>query len=78
MFMLQIQGFEKARSTFGRLQHYNGFIHCFVSIVRQEGVLGFYKGAFPALIKVCYTCTLYIQAKNGLFAGCGVALGVEK
>lgn len=29
---------------------YRGFIHCFVSTFRQEGLRGLYKGATPALI----------------------------
>ncbi|KAM9358662.1 solute carrier family 25 member 15a [Symphorus nematophorus] len=29
---------------------YRGFTHCFVSIFRQEGLRGFYKGSTPAII----------------------------
>lgn len=29
---------------------YRGFIHCFVSTFKQEGLRGFYKGTTPALI----------------------------
>lgn len=48
----QIQGFECARRPFGKVIYYRGVTHCLLSILLQEGALAFYKGTFPATIKV--------------------------
>lgn len=40
----QVQGFEAARVAFGRVDTYQGFTHCVKTILRKEGVTGFYKG----------------------------------
>lgn len=60
---LEVQGFEQARESFGRVGKYRGPVHCLRSIYRQEGVLAFYKGASPALLKaalgVSLSFTLY-------------------
>ncbi|XP_072044109.1 mitochondrial thiamine pyrophosphate carrier-like [Amphiura filiformis] len=48
---LQVQGFEEARKSFGKVQHYNGLRHCVVAVIREEGVVGFYKGLAPSLLK---------------------------
>ena len=51
-FPLQVMGFHKARVPFGRTRVYSGMIHCFIIVWKEEGMLGFYKGASVALIKV--------------------------
>eukprot|EP01137_Pigoraptor_chileana_P016288 Opistho-2@73008 len=48
---MQVQGFEGARSTFGRFEHYSGAYNCLSTIVRQEGVLALFKGGMPSVIK---------------------------
>ncbi|KAK3107142.1 hypothetical protein FSP39_008025 [Pinctada imbricata] len=49
---LQVQGFkEEARAEFGVVRTYTGLRHCFTSIVKEEGILGLYKGLSPSLLK---------------------------
>ena len=48
----QVQGFEEARREFGRTAVYSGLTHCFRRIVTEEGILAFYKGTAPSIIKV--------------------------
>ncbi len=48
---LQVQGFEEARKSFGKVQRYKGFQHCIVTVIKEEGLLGFYKGLSPSLLK---------------------------
>ena len=58
-----MRGFEKARSSFGRVGDYKGMSDIFVKIWREEKVFGFYKGALPSLIKVSnYWDTLIVGA----------------
>ncbi|XP_045212127.1 mitochondrial thiamine pyrophosphate carrier-like [Mercenaria mercenaria] len=51
---LQIQGFEEARHPFGKVSKYTGLGHCFISLVKEEGVLGLYKGLSPSLLKAVF------------------------
>ncbi|XP_077980246.1 mitochondrial thiamine pyrophosphate carrier-like [Glandiceps talaboti] len=48
---LQVQGFEKARTSFGKVQKYNGVVDCFRQILREEGFQGFMKGFKPCALK---------------------------
>ncbi|CAH1795655.1 unnamed protein product [Owenia fusiformis] len=48
---LQVQGFEEARKTFGKVRHYTGLSNCTKCIIRDEGLKGLYKGLSPSLIK---------------------------
>ncbi|KAA0706415.1 Mitochondrial thiamine pyrophosphate carrier [Triplophysa tibetana] len=48
---LQVGGFEKARMQFGQVRTYQGFVDCMVTIARDEGPRGFYKGLSPSLLK---------------------------
>ncbi|XP_076312081.1 thiamine pyrophosphate carrier protein 1 [Tachypleus tridentatus] len=48
---LQVQGFEKARKPFGSSRLYTGIIHCFVTVLKEEGFRGLYKGFSPSLLK---------------------------
>lgn len=57
----QVQGFEEARLRFGRVQRYQGTLDCFLSVLRQEGPLAFYKGISPSLIKVHIQSSLQIN-----------------
>ena len=63
--VLQVIGFHDARIPFGRTQVYSGMIHCFIIVCKEEGILGFYKGASVALIKVssCYFMLHKIHSK---------------
>ncbi|CAH1779593.1 unnamed protein product [Owenia fusiformis] len=73
---LQIQGFEEARVSFGRVKRYNGLIHCVLCIVKDEGVIGLYKGLGPSLLKAAAVtglsffvyeqcCSLIVELKSG-------------
>ena len=55
---LQIQGFEAARSSFGRFQAYSGLIDCWQQVVRQEGLQGFFKGSTAAVCKAAATTAI--------------------
>ncbi|KAI7803585.1 mitochondrial thiamine pyrophosphate carrier [Triplophysa rosa] len=48
---LQVGGFEKARMQFGQVRTYHGFVDCMVTIARDEGPRGFFKGLSPSLLK---------------------------
>lgn len=48
---LEIRGVEQIREEFGSTRSYRGFLHCIVSVFREEGVRGMYKGLSPSLIK---------------------------
>ena len=52
LFLSQVQGFEAARSKFGRVMKYTGMVDCLVTVITREGVLALYKGATPTLLKV--------------------------
>ncbi|KAL4241064.1 hypothetical protein ACF0H5_001842 [Mactra antiquata] len=51
---LQIQGFEEARRSFGRVSKYTGLIHCVKCLVKEEGYRGLYKGLCPSLLKAVF------------------------
>ena len=51
---LQIQGFEEARKSFGRFSHYDGMLSCFRGIVKEEGVMGLFKGTAASVLKVSF------------------------
>ncbi|XP_077861600.1 mitochondrial thiamine pyrophosphate carrier-like [Saccoglossus kowalevskii] len=48
---LQIQGFTQARAGFGKAPTYNGVVHCFSKIIKQEGLAGLFKGWKPSIFK---------------------------
>ena len=48
---LQIQGFQEARKPFGAFRQYSGLAHCFVTVFKEEGMIGLYKGLSPSLLK---------------------------
>lgn len=52
LLQVQGQGFKHARLHFGTVRWYSGTTDCVVSIFREDGLSGFYKGATPALVKV--------------------------
>lgn len=37
---------------FGPIPRYSSLIHCFTVVFREEGILGFYRGFSPSLVKV--------------------------
>lgn len=48
---LQVQGFQEARETFGRVQKYNSMVNCFKVVVKEEGATAFFKGLTPSTVK---------------------------
>ncbi|XP_062515665.1 mitochondrial thiamine pyrophosphate carrier-like [Corticium candelabrum] len=48
---LQIQGFEIARARFGVVRQYNSLHHALQLILKEEGILGLYKGFMPSVLK---------------------------
>ncbi|XP_015927484.1 mitochondrial thiamine pyrophosphate carrier [Parasteatoda tepidariorum] len=52
---IQVQGFEAARIQFGAVRRYTGLIHCATCILKEEGVLGLYKGLWPSVLKAACT-----------------------
>ncbi|XP_057324317.1 mitochondrial thiamine pyrophosphate carrier-like isoform X1 [Microplitis mediator] len=56
---LQIQGFEHGRVGFGKFFQCGGLIDCFVRIVKEEGVLGLFKGLLPSQVKATATSSLH-------------------
>ncbi|XP_033630466.1 mitochondrial thiamine pyrophosphate carrier-like [Asterias rubens] len=48
---LQVQGFEEARKSFGKVRRYNSMLHCISCIVKEEGLGGLYKGLSPSTLK---------------------------
>uniref|UniRef100_A0A1I8PZF9 Mitochondrial thiamine pyrophosphate carrier n=1 Tax=Stomoxys calcitrans TaxID=35570 RepID=A0A1I8PZF9_STOCA len=58
---LQLQGFQNARRTFGRNQVCFGIGECIRLTYKDEGILGFYKGMNPTLIKSGLTTALYFS-----------------
>ncbi|XP_023015705.2 thiamine pyrophosphate carrier protein 1 [Leptinotarsa decemlineata] len=58
---LQIQGFENARTVFGKHFRCSGLTDCLVKIYQNEGVLGFFKGLCPSLIKASLTTALHFS-----------------
>ncbi|KAK2706926.1 mitochondrial thiamine pyrophosphate carrier-like isoform X2 [Artemia franciscana] len=48
---LQVQGFEKARMGFGKLETYIGSVECFRKTLSSEGIVGLFKGISPSLVK---------------------------
>ena len=48
---LQVQGFEEARREFGRFAVYDNLTNCFNTMFKEEGLIGFYKGLSPNLVK---------------------------
>lgn len=48
---LQVGGFEEARLHFGTVRTYKGLLDCTTQIAKEEGLLGFFKGLSPSLLK---------------------------
>lgn len=55
---LQVQGFEEARNKFGSTRVYRGVIDCTKKIIREETVLGLYKGFLPSIYKAAVVTAL--------------------
>ena len=56
---LQIQGFESGRAKFGRTDTYHGLIHCVKTVSKKEGILAFYKGLSPSLVKAAVSVSFH-------------------
>lgn len=52
---LQVGGFEEARVSFGQFRRYGGFVDCVLSIAKEEGFRGFFKGLSPSLVKAAFS-----------------------
>ena len=54
--LIQVQGFREVIRSGGleSVPVYNGVVHCITTVYKQEGILGFYKGAVPSLLKVSF------------------------
>ncbi|CAL8083279.1 unnamed protein product [Orchesella dallaii] len=55
---LQVQGFEIARSKFGKVKKYYGLRHCIALTWKEEGTIGLYKGFLPSTVKAMLTTGL--------------------
>ena len=55
---LQIQGFEEARQTFGKVVKFTGLFNCIIVTIKEEGVLGLYKGYLPSMLKAAFSSGL--------------------
>lgn len=58
---LQLQGFQESRKTFGRNQKCSNIKECVRVTLKEEGVMGFYKGMYPTLFKSGLTTALYFS-----------------
>lgn len=66
---LQLQGFLDSRKSFGRNHTCVSITNCIKLTYADEGLLGFYKGMYPTLIKSGLTTALYFsfyEAVNNL------------
>lgn len=45
---------------------YKGVVDCFSQVMRNEGVIGFYSGVGPRMVKVCVDVALTFSIFNGL------------
>nr|CDS28925.1 expressed protein [Hymenolepis microstoma] len=63
---LQVQGFEDARSYFGRPLIVRGLRDCIVKTWRNEGVAGLFKGLQPSILKACLSmgCRFSVYEKS--------------
>jgi solute carrier family 25 thiamine pyrophosphate transporter 19 len=55
---LQIQGFEEARQTFGKVVKFTGLFNCIYVTIKQEGIFGLYKGYLPSMLKAAFSSGL--------------------
>ncbi|XP_046992793.1 mitochondrial thiamine pyrophosphate carrier-like isoform X2 [Schistocerca americana] len=65
---LQIQGFETARSSFGKVFQCNGLLHCIATIVKTEGSASLLKGLWPSLLKAAATTAIHFAAYEQICA----------
>ena len=57
---LQVSGFKATESSLGVAYQYRGMIDCLSSVLRKEGMVALFKGAFPTIIKAgCYSGLLF-------------------
>ncbi|KAM7535064.1 hypothetical protein Aperf_G00000098299 [Anoplocephala perfoliata] len=63
---LQVQGFEEARSHFGRPLAVRGLRDCIAKTWRNEGMSGLFKGLQPSILKACLSmgCRFAVYEKT--------------
>lgn len=61
---LQVQGMSKNNYLLNTKPHYKGFSDCLMTTIRNEGVLGLYRGIFPAVIKAGIANSIYFTIYN--------------
>ena len=60
---LQAEGVHSYSTTVvGKAHFYRGFIHCFVTVVKREGLLALYKGFVPSSLKAITTSALIFSS----------------
>ncbi|XP_014470281.1 PREDICTED: mitochondrial thiamine pyrophosphate carrier-like [Dinoponera quadriceps] len=55
---LQIQGFQHGRKGFGKFFQCNGLLDCLTTTIREEGLLGLFKGLVPSQMKAAAVTAL--------------------
>ncbi|XP_045601973.2 mitochondrial thiamine pyrophosphate carrier isoform X1 [Procambarus clarkii] len=58
---MQIRGFEEARRQFGKVVVYPSTLKCISQVTQEEGILAWYKGLWPAMLKSgCASGSIFI------------------
>lgn len=59
---MQVQGIEQHRLDYGKAFVCKGMMDCLKRIYQTEGVLGFFKGLNPSLLKAVFTTALHFSS----------------
>ncbi|XP_060535132.1 mitochondrial thiamine pyrophosphate carrier [Cylas formicarius] len=59
---LQVQGFQAARAHFGKHFTCHGLVDCFRKIYKVEGLMGYFKGLSPSLLKAMCSTALHFSS----------------
>lgn len=66
---MQVQGFEEGRKHFGQTFSCRGLNDCLRRIYHTEGILGFFKGLQPSLIKAVFTTAMHFASYEMICKG---------